>query len=414
MERDYVPRRASSAAPVRRRPPQRGGRNSRNNRRKNGPPPIFLIALGLLLVVLIVVLVIVFTSGNKGKKEPSGNSASSSASQISGSTGSELSNPASQVSAASTPEPTPPKEKDVSGLEVEKLDSMLRVGDSGYEYYSFVEETANQYTTMVTKAGAELKGSATLYDMVIPTSMDILLPEDFLADVNTSDQKKAINYIYGSINAQNPDVKTVPIFDALKLHNNEYIYFRTDHHWTQLGAYYAYAEFCKSKGIEAVPLTQFEKKEYPGFLGSFYADDNALSANPDTVEAYLPKANATLDYTTGDDDTITDWPVIQDGTDYDKENLYLIFIAGDQPYEEITNKDLNDGSACVVVKESFGNAFVPFLVNHYQHIYVVDYRYYKGNIAALAKEKGATDVIMLNNISMTRNADLVDSISGKF
>ena len=66
--------------------------------------------------------------------------------------------------------------------------------------------------------------------MVIPTSMDILLPEDFLADVNTSDQKKAINYIYGSINAQNPDVKTVPIFDALKLHNNEYIYFRTDHH----------------------------------------------------------------------------------------------------------------------------------------------------------------------------------------
>ena len=403
MERDYVPRRASSAAPVRRRPPQRGGRNSRNNRRKNGPPPIFLIALGLLLVVLIVVLVIVFTSGNKGKKEPSGNSASSSASQISGSTGSELSNPASQVSAASTPEPTPPKEKDVSGLEVEKLDSMLRVGDSGYEYYSFVEETANQYTTMVAKAGAELKGSATLYDMVIPTSMDILLPEDFLADVNTSDQKKAINYIYGSINAQNPDVKTVPIFDALKLHNNEYIYFRTDHHWTQLGAYYAYAEFCKSKGIEAVPLTQFEKKEYPGFLGSFYADDNALSANPDTVEAYLPKAN-----------TITDWPVIQDGTDYDKENLYLIFIAGDQPYEEITNKDLNDGSACVVVKESFGNAFVPFLVNHYQHIYVVDYRYYKGNIAALAKEKGATDVIMLNNISMTRNADLVDSISGKF
>ena len=106
--------------------------------------------------------------------------------------------------------------------------------------------------------------------------------------------------------------------------------------------------------------------------------------------------------------------MIQDGTDYDKENLYLIFIAGDQPYEEITNKDLNDGSACVVVKESFGNAFVPFLVNHYQHIYVVDYRYYKGNIAALAKEKGATDVIMLNNISMTRNADLVDSISGKF
>ena len=410
MEKDYVPRRTSSA-PARRRPPARGGRN---NRRKSTPPPIIPIAILLVLVVVVVVLIVVFTGG---KKDPA------SSSQTSSQTSSALSSQASssgvsEVSSTASSELSMPEQKKPD-KEPEKLTTMVQVGDTGYEYYNFVEDTANDYITMVSKAGEELKGSATLYDMVIPTSMDIMLPESYIEEhgINSQDQRKAIeDYIYPSINAMNPDVKTVSIFDALRLHSNEYIYFRTDHHWTQLGAYYAYEQFCKVKGFEPTPLSQFDKKSYEGFLGSFYSDSqsDAMASNPDTVEAYVPKANATLYAQQQQGDDLVDWPVIQDGSDYSSENLYLIFIAGDQPYEEITNQDLTDGSSCVVVKESFGNAFVPYLVNHYQTIYVVDYRYYDGNIADLAKEKGAKDVIMLNNISMTRNADLVESISGKF
>lgn len=410
MEKDYVPRRTSSA-PARRRPPARGGRN---NRRKSSPPPIIPIAILLVLVVVVVVLIVVFTGG---KKDPA------SSSQTSSQTSSALSSQASssgvsEVSSTASSELSMPEQKKPD-KEPEKLTTMVQVGDTGYEYYNFVEDTANDYITMVSKAGEELKGSATLYDMVIPTSMDIMLPESYIEEhgINSQDQRKAIeDYIYPSINAMNPDVKTVSIFDALRLHSDEYIYFRTDHHWTQLGAYYAYEQFCKVKGFEPTPLSQFDKKSYEGFLGSFYSDSqsDAMASNPDTVEAYVPKANATLYAQQQQGDDLVDWPVIQDGSDYSSENLYLIFIAGDQPYEEITNQDLTDGSSCVVVKESFGNAFVPYLVNHYQTIYVVDYRYYDGNIADLAKEKGAKDVIMLNNISMTRNADLVESISGKF
>lgn len=410
MEKDYVPRRTSSA-PARRRPPARGGRN---NRRKSSPPPIIPIAILLVLVVVVVVLIVVFTGG---KKDPA------SSSQTSSQTSSALSSQASssgvsEVSSTASSELSMPEQKKPD-KEPEKLTTMVQVGDTGYEYYNFVEDTANDYITMVSKAGEELKGNATLYDMVIPTSMDIMLPESYIEEhgINSQDQRKAIeDYIYPSINAMNPDVKTVSIFDALRLHSNEYIYFRTDHHWTQLGAYYAYEQFCKVKGFEPTPLSQFDKKSYEGFLGSFYSDSqsDAMASNPDTVEAYVPKANATLYAQQQQGDDLVDWPVIQDGSDYSSENLYLIFIAGDQPYEEITNQDLTDGSSCVVVKESFGNAFVPYLVNHYQTIYVVDYRYYDGNIADLAKEKGAKDVIMLNNISMTRNADLVESISGKF
>ena len=158
--------------------------------------------------------------------------------------------------------------------------------------------------------------------MVIPTSIDIMLPESYIEknSLNTSDQKKAIDeYILPSIAAQNPEVKTISIFDTLKAHANEYLYFRTDHHWTQLGAYYGYEEFCKAKGFDPVPLSDFDRADYTGYLGSFYTSSNsaALAANPDTVEAYIPKANVNLSFTQSDGVQVDSWPLIADGEQYD-------------------------------------------------------------------------------------------------
>ena len=77
----------------------------------------------------------------------------------------------------------------------------------------------------------------------------------------------------------------------------------------------------------------------------------------------------------------------------------------------IHNKKIKDGSNCVVVKESYGNAFIPYLADHYQKIYVVDYRYWKGSVSKLATKNNVQDVIFINNISMTRNAYLVGKIA---
>lgn len=432
MANDYIPRRSTSSAQRYRSAgssPQRGDypqripqrRSSQRRRRRKGPP-FFLIALLLIVIIVAVVLFIVIFAG-KGKDEPS-DSSSSSSSQVptssglssvvsseTSSTSSLSSSPSSQAVSA-----TPPPENVPDG-EAQEMGSFFQVGDTGFEYYNFVESYANQYITTISDVGKDLDGTATVYDIVVPTSMDITLPESYIEEhqINSSDQKKAIEYMYSSINGLSPSVKTVQIFDNLKLHNNEYVYFRTDHHWTNLGAYYAYEEFCKAKGVDAVPLDQFEKKEYPGFLGSFYRDEpnSAMENNPDTVEAYVSSANTNMSYTTTEGETY-EQPVIADGSGYDSQWLYLIFCAGDQPYEVITNSDITDGSSCVVVKESFGNAFVPYLVNHYQTIYVVDYRYYQENISDLVREKGADDLIFVNNISMTRNEDLVNSLDNSF
>lgn len=433
MPQDYIPRRSSSSqrqaprrvsssssATVRRQQPVHRGRPPR---RKSGPPlfPILVLAVVLILAVVIIVLV---SRSCSSSEEPAGNN-SSAVSTVSGTETSGLTSTASGATdPAATPAPTPsaeptPAPQEEPQVAPETVGGLLVVEDSAYEYYNFVTDLAKEYITAVVNAGSKLAGKATVYDMVIPTSIDIMLPESYIEknSLNTSDQKKAIDeYILPSITAQDPNIKTISIFDTLKAHANEYLYFRTDHHWTQLGAYYGYVEFCKARGFEPVALDQFDRADYTGYLGSFYTATNsaALAANPDTVEAYIPRADVNLSFTQTDGQTVESWPLIADGEQYDTTSKYIAYCAGDQPYEEIVNNDMAEGPSIVVVKESFGNCFLPFLVNHYKTVYVVDYRYYDGTVTDLVNSTGATDVLLLNNISMTRNEGLIDSFSNIF
>ena len=130
---------------------------------------------------------------------------------------------------------------------------------------------------------------------------------------------------------------------------------------------------------------------------------------PWLLPLYYPiSPDVSLVYTT-DKGSSYSWDVIHDVSDYPSSIKYSTFIAGDNPFTEITNNNLQDGSACIVVKESFGNAFVPFLVDHYEKVYVVDYRYWNGNLIQMAKEKKVDDVIFVNNLSMIRS----DYLTGK-
>ena len=302
-------------------------------------------------------------------------------------------------------------EEPYEDLPTQSLNGILIRGDAAYEYYNFVQSTADQYVSIVNRCASALQGQATVYDMIVPTSMDIMVPQGVRDELNTSDQKKAIAYMYGSMNSA---VHTLDVFDTLKAKNKEYIYFRTDHHWTALGAYYAYEVFAQQKGLTPVSLTEdFYKREYTGYLGSFYSDsnkDSRLGNNPDTVEAYEPKDTNKITITDSKGNE-NDYTIISDVSTWVASSKYNAFIGGDNPYSVIHNDKVTDGSACLVVKESFGNAFVPFLVPHYQDIYIVDYRYFRQvkdtTVVSLVRQLGVQDVLFLNNTSATRNESLM-------
>ncbi|NMP37734.1 MAG: hypothetical protein GX051_06365 [Clostridiales bacterium] len=287
-------------------------------------------------------------------------------------------------------------------VKTQTLGAVLIVGDSGYEYYNFNQTAATSYINTVRRAASLLEGKANLYLLLTPTSIDITLADSVRSTVKSSDQKKAINYFYSSVPSS---VKTVPVYDTLRAHRSEPVFFRTDHHWTALGAYYAYREFAAVKGVTPDEIGRFKTKTFGGFLGSFYSDtlNEGLAKNPDTVTAYVPYSNAKLVFydTKG---AATNWPIINNVENYKSHSKYSTFVAGDQPFEIITNSDLKDGSSCLVIKESFGNAMIPFLIGHYQTVYVVDPRYYTANtLTGLVSQKGIKDVLIIDNISATRS-----------
>ncbi|MFR1766864.1 MAG: DHHW family protein [Lachnospira sp.] len=280
----------------------------------------------------------------------------------------------------------------------EKFGSVYVLEDSAYAYYSFLKDNSDRYTELVNSLSKMLEGQSDLYNMIVPTSIDIVLDGNIRRGLTSSDQYAAIMYMQSRMNSS---VKKVNVYSALKARKDEYIYFRTDHHWTALGAYYAYCEFVKSMGLEPNTLDSYECINMGQFNGSFCSQTGAASLknNPDNVVAYKPISTNSMKFLKKG--AMINYNIITDVSDWNKSSKYSAFIGGDNAYSQIHNPERTDGSSCVVIKESFGNAFVPFIADHFQDIYVIDYRYYSGTISDLVKEKDIGTVLLLNNVAAT-------------
>ena len=292
---------------------------------------------------------------------------------------------------------------DGTDAQIERINNLYLLGNAAYEIYGFHQENASTYAALIAKAAQLLDGQASVYDLIIPLAYSVNLSSEQQANIGASDCDKAISYMYSRMGS---GVHTVSVFNTLLEHSDEYIFFRTDHHWTSLGAYYSYREFCREAGISPMNLSDYKKtRTFDNFLGTLYNEAGqpaALAKTPDTVIAYEP--NATNDMTTTfSDGTTNSWYGVINNVS--ASNKYLTFIAGDNPLSVIHNPEKSDGSSILVVKESFGNAFVPFLVDSFEYVYVIDYRHYfkacTDALPAFVEKNHVQTVLFINTISAT-------------
>ena len=149
--------------------------------------------------------------------------------------------------------------------------------NAAYELCGASDEAGKDYAAAI----SEFKKSApdfTVYNMVVPTHTEFGIPQRLASEIYTQSQSQNIKTIYSSYTE---DVKPINCYNALCRHKDEYVYFNTDHHWTGLGAYYAYQAFCEQTGQQALALTDCTEQTIEGFEGSFYSADASLS--PDSV-----------------------------------------------------------------------------------------------------------------------------------
>ena len=302
-------------------------------------------------------------------------------------------------------------EGDALALEVQNsiMDGLYVKDGAAYSKYYFTESVAQKYASVINTYAAKLEGVAEVYSILIPDQSGALLSDEELHALGGSSQGDAIRY-YDSL--MSDEVKKINVYNTLREHNDEYIYFRTDHHWTQLGAYYTYVAYCGAAGIEPISLDDHAMMEFDNFLGSFYQklNDATMAANPDVVDAYVPNGTNEMRYL----DKNGNWnesKIITDVSTWNRGSKYNCFISGDQPLVEIENPQIEEDNSVLLVKESFGNAFAPLLVDNYKRVYVIDYRYYTGNIVDFVEQNGIQNVIFLNNITHASTNGVVDKLA---
>ncbi len=262
-----------------------------------------------------------------------------------------------------------------------------------------------RYAAALAKYQEALGDSVQIYNLVIPSSIEFYLPQKYKDQGITGDEKANIDYIYSLMD---PNIKTVDAYSTMLAakERGEYIYFRTDHHWTVRGAYAAYEAFCKEAGFEPVPLENMERHVIENFVGTLYGQtqDIVLKENPDYVEYFIPPTPHTA-YRYVKNQPYTPY-VSTVFADYatSGSNTYSVFLHGDLPLTHIIT-EANTGRKICVVKESFGNAFLPFLLSHYEEILVVDQRYFQLGLIDFIQQNGITDLLFINNI-FAANTDI--------
>lgn len=209
-----------------------------------------------------------------------------------------------------------------------------------------------------------------------------------------ADQGKEIEKYKEQLNVNFIDVK-----DILLEKKDEYLYYKTDHHWTTLGAYYAYLVYCENKNIAPYEY-EFEQIS-DDFYGTLYSKviDNSLEKDiihkvidKDIYEVYYKISDSTKD------------------SMYEEKYLkgkdkYSYFLDNNHALITITNKTIKSNKELLVIKDSYANSFIPLIAKHYKKIHVIDPRYYKLSITDYISDNKISNVLFLYN-ALTIDLDM--------
>lgn len=225
--------------------------------------------------------------------------------------------------------------------------------------------------------------------MFVPTASEVLSSKLPLFATGFNQKLFVENF-----KAKIPDEHIIDVSDVLMEHQDEYIYYRTDHHWTALGAYYAYEQWALS--LDLVPLTkdQFEiTLASDQFYGTLHSKVNTI-VNPDNIYLYHTKEEMNYELTYNLENKSNS---LYDLSRLNGKDKYSVYMGGNNASVEIQTK-LDNGKRLLVIKDSFANSFVPFAVNHYEKTIMIDLRYYNTSLESFINENKITDILVLYNV----------------
>ena len=233
---------------------------------------------------------------------------------------------------------------------------------------------------------------AKVYFALIPDKSDLyssLLPKN----VPNDSEKEVIDYCYGQSNATNVDM-----YSALSAHKDEYIFYRTDHHWTSLGAYYGLSALAESMGLPCPALDSYTDRHVVSeeFYGTTWSSSGFSWVDPDTMEIFVnaPEGLKVTSYPQGS-------PVegkLYDFSFLEKKDKYSMFMGGNCPMHVIETGN-EDKPSLLILRDSYTDSLIPFLLDDFSEIHVLDLRYYRASLKAYIEQNDFDNVLVCYSVS---------------
>ena len=206
------------------------------------------------------------------------------------------------------------------------------------------------------------------------------------ANANTADQAALIGRIYGGVH-----VTTADILSGLRAHAEEPIYYRTDHHWTTLGAYYGYEATARSLGLTPIERAAYRPETVSdSFYGTVYSSSGVRWVKPDSIQVFVPAKDAELIRYDTQEGTLSP---VYDMSRLDTKDKYSMFLGGNT--SRLVIRTGAEGGQLLVIRDSYADCELPFFFAHYSEIHVLDLRYYRQSVSAYALD-GDFDAILVS------------------
>ena len=184
-------------------------------------------------------------------------------------------------------------------------------------------------------------------------------------------------------------VDTTDVLSALAAHSSENIYYRTDHHWTSLGAYYAY---CAWRDIEPNADEWTQEILCDNFHGTTWNKVPLPSVPAEEITAWYKHINRSVSYNNGQYETDS----IYERKYLSGSDQYAVFLNSNQAQTVISGS--GKSGKLLLIKDSYGNTFSQFPVEDYAEVHVLDLRFFKGDVTEYAKENDITDALVLYGV----------------
>ncbi len=275
--------------------------------------------------------------------------------------------------------------KDINGVYLSKDGYLIEVFDSVDEtLYQRQLQALNKFVTY------NQQSDRNYYIAIIPNSVYILegkLP----AYAPTLDQGEYISGIYDGISG---DLLTkIDVCSTLFEHADEYIYYRTDHHWTSLGAYYGYTAIATAMGISPSPIEDYTVTPVTdSFKGTFFSKGN-FAVTPDTIEKI--ELTTPVKVTAWGDDGEKSHSIYFEPA-LEIKDKYTYFLGGN-PAHYTVETSADSQKTLVMIKDSYSHSLLPFFLEHYSTIHMLDLRYINKNINDYISQLDPDDVLLIYN-----------------